>query len=48
MNIYYINPLTTAWDKMIKSLFKPFDLKKWLVVGFTSFLASLLDYNGNM
>jgi hypothetical protein len=35
--------LSRAWNRMISVLFKPFDLHKWLVVGFTAFLAGLAD-----
>jgi hypothetical protein len=31
---------------MTAALFHPFDMKKWFVVGFTAFLAGLLDGNG--
>ena len=46
MNIDYIAPLTNAWNRMVKALFKPFDIAKWFVVGFTAFLAGLMEYNG--
>ncbi len=47
MKITYMDPLSRAWKRMTKALFKPFDLKKWFVVGFTAFLAGLMDgYNG--
>ena len=45
MNIAYINPLSRAWGRMTQALFKPFDLHKWLVVGFTAFLAGLTDWS---
>ncbi|MBN2008603.1 hypothetical protein JW960_04565 [candidate division KSB1 bacterium] len=41
MNIQFLNPLSRAWDRMVIALFKPFDLMKWFVVGFTAFLADL-------
>jgi hypothetical protein len=44
MNIQFLDPLTRALARMKKALFKPFDLKKWFVVGFTAFLADLSDY----
>ncbi len=48
MNIDFINPLSQGWGRMKKALFQPFDLKKWFVVGFTVFLADLLEGpNGN-
>lgn len=47
MKITYIDPFSRAWKRMTKALFKPFDIKKWFVVGFTAFLAGLMDwYNG--
>jgi len=47
MTINYIDPLSRAWKRMTKALFKPFDIGKWFVVGFTAFLAGLTDcHNG--
>lgn len=46
MIIQYIEPLTRGWNRMKKALFQPFDLAKWFTLGFTAFLASLLDGNG--
>ncbi|MCK5078049.1 MAG: hypothetical protein KAR38_16820 [Calditrichia bacterium] len=43
MEIRYIEPLSESWEKMKKALFNPFDLGKWFVVGFTAFLAGLID-----
>lgn len=43
MNIEYFEPLSRAWDRMTAALFKPFNLGKWLGLGFTAFLAGLLD-----
>jgi len=43
MNIEYIEPFSRAWNRMTMALFEPFDLGKWLVFGFTAFLAGLLD-----
>ena len=43
MNIDYIAPLSRSWNRMKKALFQPFDITKWFVVGFTAFLAGLLD-----
>jgi len=45
MNIQYIEPLSEGWNRMKKALFQPFDLGKWFTVGFTAFLAFLLDGN---
>lgn len=46
MNIQYVEPLSAGWRRMKKALFQPFDLGKWFTVGFTAFLASLLDGGG--
>jgi hypothetical protein len=46
MHISYTLPLSKAWNRMKKALFQPFDLNKWLRVGFTAFLAGLVDCNG--
>jgi len=43
MNIAYFEPLSRAWSRMKIALFKPFNLHKWLVVGFTAFLARLTE-----
>ena len=43
MNIAFIEPLTKGWNRMKIALFKPFDLNKWMVVGFNAFLAGLLE-----
>ncbi len=44
MNVSYFDPLTRAWNRMTTALFKPFDIGKWFVVGFTAFLAQLMDW----
>ncbi|MCP5103959.1 MAG: hypothetical protein GY950_11300 [bacterium] len=47
MDIAYIEPLRQAYGRMKTALFKkPFDLNKWFVVGFTAFLAGLLEGPG--
>ena len=43
MNISYIDPLSRAFRYMRNSLFHPFDISKWFIVGFSAFLAGLLD-----
>lgn len=35
-------PLAGGWQCMLQTLFRPFDFGKWLALGFTAFLASLL------
>jgi hypothetical protein len=43
MRIHYIEPLSRGISRAKESLFNPMDLKKWFVVGFTAFLATLAD-----
>ena len=43
MTVNFIQPLSNAWNRMMTALFKPFDLGKWFVAGFTAFLAGLMD-----
>src|SRR5205809_8079315 len=40
-SIEIFKPFGEAFELMKKILFQPFDLKKWLVIGFAAFLASL-------
>ena len=47
MNISYGEALSKGWGRMKKALFNPFDPGKWFAVGFTAFLASLVDGPGN-
>ncbi|MBN2354536.1 hypothetical protein JXO59_00400 [candidate division KSB1 bacterium] len=47
MEIRYFDPLSRAWTRTKRALFQPFDLRKWFVVGFTAFLAGLMDWGGN-
>jgi hypothetical protein len=46
MAVRYIEPLGRAWTRMKLALLKPFDLHKWLVVGFNAFLAGLAEGHG--
>ena len=46
MNISYSEPLSRGWNRMKKALFQPFDISKWFTLGFTAFLAALLDGGG--
>lgn len=46
MNIEFFAPLQNSIERMKNALFRPFDLNKWFAVGFTAFLASLLEGNG--
>lgn len=36
-------PLTKAWNRMVWILFKPFDIGKWFILGFTAWLAMLAE-----
>jgi hypothetical protein len=44
MTIQYIKPLSRAVSRARRDLFNPFDFKKWFVVGFSAFLAGLMDF----
>jgi hypothetical protein len=46
MTIEIIEPLLRGWARTKKALFKPFDLRKWFLVGFTAFLAGLTESHG--
>jgi hypothetical protein len=43
MDIAYLDPLRRAWERMRWMLFSPFDATRWLVIGFTVWLADLTD-----
>ncbi|MBN1271641.1 MAG: hypothetical protein JXB26_05165 [Candidatus Aminicenantes bacterium] len=43
MRIQFFEPFSRGWNRMVWALFKPFDFKKWFIVGFTAFLAGLTD-----
>ena len=46
MSISYSGPLSDGWSRMKKALFQPFDINKWIRIGFTAWLAGLTDCNG--
>ena len=46
MQIAYFEPLNLAWERMKHILWRPFDLAKWLVLGFSVWLAGLADGSG--
>ena len=46
MNIQFFEPLTRAWERMKHILWRPFDLAKWLVLGFSAWLAGLAGSGG--
>jgi hypothetical protein len=45
-SIDLIQPTTRAWAGMKRVLFQPFDIGKWFVLGFTAWLAHLLETSG--
>lgn len=53
--IDFSHSFNAAWERMVRILFQPFDLGKWFVIGFSAFLAGLLNggnsfnynYSGN-
>jgi hypothetical protein len=45
-SIDYIAPIRRALDRTMLILFRPFDMIKWLVIGFTAWLANLLSGGG--
>jgi len=47
MNISITEPLSLAWQRMVRVCFKPFDLGKWFVLGFCAWLASLFEGGAN-
>lgn len=46
MNTNFSQPLSNAFLRMKKQLFQPFDISKWINIGFTAFLAGLTDFWG--
>ncbi len=46
MRISYSEPLQRGWLRMKRALFQPFDLGRWMVLGFTAWLAQLADGGG--
>jgi hypothetical protein len=46
MRIAFFEPLSRAWERMKHILWRPFDLAKWLVLGFSCWLAGLADSVG--
>ncbi|MBT5410051.1 MAG: hypothetical protein HOK75_07290, partial [Phycisphaerae bacterium] len=45
--ISVIDPITPAWNHMVRILFKPFEFKKWLALGFCAFLAQCSEGGGS-
>jgi hypothetical protein len=46
MTLQFIEPLRLAWNRMLAQLFHPFDLSKWIIVGFTCWLVRLGEGGG--
>jgi len=46
MNANFSRPLSNGFERMKKALFQPFDISKWINLGFAAFLASLTDCHG--
>jgi len=46
MNVRYVEPLQYSWRWAKEELFHPFDLGKWLVLGFSAWLANLFQGGG--
>ena len=47
MHISAVDPITPAWNHMVRILFKPFAFKKWLALGFCAFLAQCGEQSGS-
>lgn len=43
MDISNTRPLELGWQRMKRTLLRPFDLGRWMVLGFTAWLAALMD-----
>ncbi len=46
MRISLVEPLSRGWNRMTRMLFQPFDPGKWLVLGFSAWLAGLTSGGG--
>lgn len=46
MSVSVISAASSAWDRMVRVLFQPFDFVKWLILGFCAFLAFLFEGGG--
>jgi len=47
MQISFVDPLSRAWERMRQTLLEPFELAKWLVLGFSAWLAGLANSGSN-
>ncbi len=46
MNTNYSLPLTNGFKRMKNALFQPFEISKWINIGFTAFLAGITECTG--
>lgn len=46
MNVSFVEPMRSAWERMVRVLFRPFSLSKWFVLGFAAFLSEGLQHGG--
>jgi hypothetical protein len=46
MQFSFVEPLSRAWERMRRTLFAPFELGRWLVLGFSAWLAGLASGGG--
>ena len=46
MKANFSQPLKNGFNRMKKALFQPFEISKWIYIGFTAFLAGLTDFTG--
>jgi hypothetical protein len=48
VNISYTEPLSRAWNRMKRMLFRPFHIEAWFVLGASAFLANLFQHSGSL
>jgi hypothetical protein len=48
VNISYTEPLSRAWNRMKRILFRPFHIESWSVLGASAFLAGLFTHSGSL
>lgn len=46
-NLEIMAPTSRSWAGMVRVLFQPFDIKKWFILGFTAWLAQLMEGGGS-
>ncbi|MEM6885125.1 MAG: hypothetical protein AAF571_08835 [Verrucomicrobiota bacterium] len=47
-NTAVLIPIEQAWKQMLRVLFEPFHIQKWFIIGFSCFLAKLVEYLSNV